>query len=65
MIILKSSAIIALTAILSFSIFSQYASAQNIEFTFGELNNGKWSNKHDDDAELPTRYSWMNTLAGC
>lgn len=62
MIILKSSAIIALTATLSFSIFSQDASAQSNELTFGDLNNGKWSNKDNDHAELPTRHSWMNTL---
>ena len=48
MIILKNTAIIALTAILSFPVFSPGASAQNIEFTFGELNNGKGPKKDDD-----------------
>ena len=56
MIILKNYAIIALTATLSFSISLQGASAQNIELTLGELNNGRGPNKVDDDAELPTLY---------
>ena len=52
MIILKNYAIIALTATLSFSISLQGASAQNIELTLGELNNGRGPNNIDADRRI-------------